>query len=163
MQAVRRCWWGVSMTGVLGLGMLVWAGPAGAQTAPASASPSASAPYAVEYYYKVKWGHFDEFLELYKRNHYPILLREQALGRIVRMDAVFPRNHAGEANRWDMRFTIVWKDVTMTADGFDTTGIIKELYPDQAKFKAEEQRRFEILVEHIDVPVQVDDLKGWKR
>lgn len=161
MRAVRRRWWGVSMTGVLGMMMLAGVAPADAQTPTASAS--ASAPYAVEYYYKVRWGHFDEFLELYKRNHYPILLREQALGRIVRMDAVFPRNHAGEANRWDMRFTIVWKDVTMTADGFDTSGIIKELYPDQVKFRAEEQRRFEILVEHIDVPVRVDDLSGWKR
>lgn len=141
--------------------MLAGAAPAGAQTPPAPAA--ASAPYVVEYYYKVKWGHFDEFLELYKRNHYPILLREQALGRIVRMEAVFPRNHAGEASRWDMRFTIVWKDVTMTADGFDTSGIVKELYPDQAKFKAEEQRRFELLVEHIDVPVRVDDLNAWRR
>jgi hypothetical protein len=51
----------------------------------------------------------------------------------------------------------------MTADGFDTSGIIKELYPDQAKFRAEEQRRFEILIEHMDVPVRVDDLSGWAR
>ena len=28
-------------------------------------------PYPVEYYYKVQWGYFDEFMELYKRNHYP--------------------------------------------------------------------------------------------
>jgi hypothetical protein len=158
MRTMRQWMW---MAVAVGMTMLASVGMAHAQ--PAEQAPAASRAYAVEYYYKVKWGHFDEFMELYKRNHYPILLREQALGRILRMEAVFPRNHAGEANRWDMRFTIVWKDVTMTADGFDTSAIVKELYPDQARFKAEEQRRFEILVEHIDVPVRVDDLKGWQR
>jgi len=134
---------------------------AAAQQAAPAAAPAR--PYVVEYYYKVKWGHFDEFMELYRRNHYPVLLREQAMGRILRMEAVFPRNHAGEDSRWDMRFVITWRDVSVTADGFDASGIVKELYPDQAKFRAEEQRRFELLLEHMDVPVRVDDLSTWKR
>ena len=25
-------------------------------------------PYTVEYYYRVKWGYLDEFMELYKKN-----------------------------------------------------------------------------------------------
>ena len=36
------------------------------------------------------------------------------------------------------------------------------LYPDQATFMKEEQRRFELLLEHTDVPVDIDDLKEWK-
>lgn len=149
---------------ILLAGALLAGSAADALAQPAAAqSTQAGQPYAVEYYYKVKWGHFDEFMELYRRNHYPILLREQALGRILRMEAAFPRYHAGETDRWDMRFTIVWKDTSVIADGFDTSGIIKELYPDAAKFRAEEQRRFEILIEHKDVPVRVDDLAGWKK
>ena len=62
-----------------------------------------------------------------------------------------------------MRFTIVWKDASVLDDGFDTSGIIKELYPDQEKFRAEEQRRFELLLEHKDVPVRVDDLATWQK
>ncbi|MEP7338875.1 MAG: hypothetical protein ABI977_14165, partial [Acidobacteriota bacterium] len=31
--------------------------------------------------------------------------------------------------------------------------IVKKLYPDQATFKREEQRRFEILIAHWDVPL----------
>lgn len=119
-------------------------------------------PFAVEYSYKVKWGHFDEFMELYVRNHYPILQRMQKMGRIVSMSAAFPVNHASEAARWDMRFTIVWKDAATAHEYFDQTPIVKELYPDQDKFKKEEQRRFELLLEHTDVPVRLDDLKGWK-
>lgn len=136
--------------------------PAAAQQAATAATATAARPYVVEYYYKVKWGSFDEFMTLYRRNHYPLLLREQALGRILRMEAVFPRNHAGEANRWDLRFTIVWRDVSVTTDDFDPAPILAELYPDQERFRAEEQRRFELLLEHMDVPVRVDDLASWK-
>ena len=33
-------------------------------------------PYVVEYYYKAKWGHADEFIALFKKNHYPVLKKE---------------------------------------------------------------------------------------
>lgn len=132
--------------------------PAGAQ-----AAATAPEPFVVEYYYKIKWGHTTEWLDLYKRNHYPVLLEQQKLGRIVSMSAVTPVNHAGEANRWDFRFTIVWKDAAVAHDHFDPSVILKRLYPDQDRFDKEEQRRFELLEEHLDVPVWVDDLKGWKK
>ena len=121
------------------------------------------AGYAVEYYYKMQWGHFDEFMELYRRNHYPILQREQQMGRILSMSVAYPRNHAGEASRWDMRFTIVWKDAATAYDGFDSATIARELYPDQAKFRAEERRRFELLIEHMDVPVRTENPEDWRR
>lgn len=123
---------------------------------------AAARPFAVEYYYKVRWGHFEEFMELYQRNHYPILQRQQKLGRIVSMSAAYPVNHAAESARWDMRFTIVWKDAATAHEDFDDSALIKELYPDQEKFRKEEQRRFELLLEHTDVPVFQDDLKKWK-
>jgi hypothetical protein len=124
--------------------------------------PPSAKPFAVEYYYKVKWGHFDEFMDLYVRNHYPILQKQQQMGRIVRMSAAYPVNHASESARWDLRFTIVWKDAATAHDDFDSSAILKELYPDQEKFKKEEQRRFELLLEHTDVPVLLDDLTQWK-
>ncbi|MEO6237749.1 MAG: hypothetical protein ABIQ52_12180 [Vicinamibacterales bacterium] len=126
-------------------------------------SPVATAlkPYVVEFYYKVKWGHFDEFHDLYLKNHYPILKRLQRDGRILSMSAAYPRNHAGESSRWDMRFTIVYRDIL--AEQEETSeALIKEIYPDQATFTKEEQRRFELLLEHMDVPVRVDDLTQWK-
>lgn len=146
--------------GLLAAAPLVTVSGAAHTTAPTPQTASAR-PFAVEYYYQVRWGHLDEFMELYKRNHYPILLRQQKLGRIVNMSATFPLYHAGEAKRWDMRFTIVWKDAATAHDDFDASGITKELYPDQEKFRKEEQRRFELLVEHMDVPVFVDTLAEW--
>lgn len=124
--------------------------------------PAAPAkPYVVEYSYKVKWGHFAEFIDLYTKNHYPLLQRFQKMGRIVSMSAAYPINHAGETSRWDLRFTIVWKDATTAFEDFDQSAIVKELFPDQETFKKEEQRRFELLIEHMDVPVRLDDLKKW--
>ncbi|MEQ1691230.1 MAG: hypothetical protein ABMA00_08100 [Gemmatimonas sp.] len=120
-------------------------------------------PYVVEYYYKIKWGYATEWLDLYKRNHYPLLVKEQELGRIVSMSAATPVYHAGEANRWDFRYTIVWKDAATANDNFDTAPLLKTLFPDQDRFKREEQRRFELLLEHLDVPINVDDMKGWKK
>jgi len=142
--------------------LAVVAAPAAAQTS-AAQTAAAAQPFAVEYSYTIKWGFVEEWMDLYKRNHYPVLLRQQEMGRIVRMSAVTPVHHAGEADRWDLRFTIVWKDAATAHDGFDSAAIARSLYPDQATFKREEQRRFELLLEHTDVPVKVDDLRGWKR
>lgn len=128
-----------------------------------SSQPAAAAkPFAVEYSYKVKWGYFDEFMSLYRKNHYPILQRMQKLGRIVSMSAAYPVNHAAENARWDLRFTIVWRDAATAHEDFDDATIRKELYPDQETFRKEEQRRFELLLEHTDVPVVMDDLNGWR-
>lgn len=128
---------------------------------PSPSAAQAADPFPVEYYYKVKWGHFEEFLELYKRNHYPILVKLKELGRIVDMSASTPFYHAGEGARWDFRFTIVWKNAAVAHEDFDTSEIVKQLYPDQEKFEQEEQRRFQLLEEHLDVPVVRFDLSEW--
>lgn len=118
-------------------------------------------PFIFEFYYKVKWGALDEFMALYKKNHYPILQRLQQMGHILEMSAAFPVNHAGEEKRWDFRFTIVYRDAA-TAHAETSEALIRELYPDQATFQKEEQRRFELLLEHMDVPIRLEDLKTWR-
>lgn len=128
----------------------------------ASVRSSVADGFVVEYYYKTKWGHFDEFVDLYVKNHFPILRRYQQMGRILSMSAAFPVNHASEAARWDMRFTIVWKDAATAYEDFaGAAAITRELYPDEATFKREEQQRFQLLLEHLDVPVVLDDLATW--
>ena len=118
--------------------------------------------YTVEYYYKVKWGFFDEFMELYKKNHYPILKELKKQGEILDMKAVYPINHGPESTRWDFRYTIVFKDFAASRNQALSKSITMELYPDQELFKKEEQRRFEILLEHIDVPIREDNLAEWE-
>src|SRR5579863_8375862 len=116
-------------------------------------------PFVIEYYYKAKWGHADEFLALFKKNHYPVLKKEMELGRILKVSMVVPRLHATEDGRWDFRVTIMFKNAAIANDNFDTAALLKQLYPDQETFKREEQRRFEILDAHWDLPIKDVDLE----
>jgi hypothetical protein len=131
---------------------------AGTLLANAQTADSGAQPYAIEYYYKAKWGHADEFLALFKKNHLPVLRKEMELGRILRVSLTAPRYHATEDGRWDYRVTIVFKSAAIANDNFNSAALTKQLYPDQDTFKKEEQRRFEILEAHWDVPVKEVDL-----
>jgi hypothetical protein len=115
-------------------------------------------PYVIEYYYKAKWGHADEFLALFKKNHYPVLKKEMELGRMLNVSMVAPRYHTTEDGRWDFRVTIVFKNAAIANDNFDSAALLKQLYPDQETYKKEEQRRFEILDAHWDLPIKDIDL-----
>jgi hypothetical protein len=126
--------------------------PLFAQGAPPQSS--AGQPYIIEYYYKCQWGHQQEFLDLFLKNHYPLLKKIQATGRIVSLKIEAPAYHTTEDGRWDYRVTIVYKDSTVaTSSNSDEEAFIKQLWPDQDTYKREEQRRFEILLGHWDLPV----------
>jgi hypothetical protein len=124
----------------------------------AAAQDAKDRPFVVEYYYKTKWGHADEFITLFKKNHYPLLKKEIELGRILKVYATAPRYHTTEDGRWDYRTTIVFKNAEIAHDNFDTAALLKQLFPDQETYKREEQRRFEILDAHWDLPIQDLDL-----
>ena len=114
----------------------------------------ADKPYTVEYYYKLQWGRQQEFLNLFLKNHYPLLKKIQSTGRILAVKIETPAYHTTEDGRWDYRVTIRYKDSTVaTTSNPDEAAFIKELWPDQATYQKEEQRRFEILAGHWDLPV----------
>jgi hypothetical protein len=109
--------------------------------------------FVADYYYKAKWGYADEFIRLFKKNHFPVLKKQMETGRILSVTAAKPRYHATEDGRWDYRVTIVFKNMAAASDQASEEPIIKQLFPDQETYKREEQRRFEILLAHWDVPV----------
>jgi hypothetical protein len=126
----------------------------GALACPADETPGGNRPFAVECYYRARWGHADEFIRLFRKNHFPVLKSLAAKGRILKVTAVKPRYHSTEDGRWDYRVTIVFKDAAVAHDPSVEDAIKKQLFPDQESFKKEEQRRFEILSAHWDVPVE---------
>ena len=130
--------------------------------APVAAAESDAEPYVIESYYRVKWGYFDEFRALFKKNHYPILARLKEQGHIVSIEAATPVHHAGEDSRWDWRVTITIRDRReLTAFEEAHFAASRALYPDQEQLQREEQRRFSLLLEHTDVPIVLDDLSDW--
>jgi hypothetical protein len=123
-----------------------------AQGAPPQVGPDQ--PYTVEYYYKVQWGHQQEFLRLFLKNHYPLLRKIVESGRMTSVKIEQPAYHTTEDGRWDYRVTIRFKNSTLaTTANPEEDRLIKELWPDQETYKREEQRRFEILLSHWDLPV----------
>src|ERR1700683_3473518 len=122
------------------------------QGAPPQGAPDQ--PYTLEYYYKVQWGHQQEFLQLFLKNHYPLLQKMVETGRMVSVKIEQPANHMTEDARWDFRVTIRFKNSTLaTTANPDEERLIKQLWPAQPTYQREEQRRFEILLAHWDLPL----------
>lgn len=114
--------------------------------------------FTTENYYKVKWGYADEFINLWKTNHYPLLKKAMEHGDIISVTAETPILHSGEDTRWDFKVTIVFKDTKAAFDPDLTTPYKKELYPDLDKLKKDEQHRFELLISHWDVMTEKIEL-----
>src|SRR5499427_10239042 len=140
-----RIFWTIVLSSISALPLL-------AQGAPPQSV--ADQPYTMEYYYKVQWGHQQEFLQLFLKNHYPLLQKNVASGRMTSVKIETPANHMTEDSRWDYRVTIKFKNSTLaTTANPAQDALIKQLWPDQESYKREEQRRFEILLAHWDLPV----------
>jgi len=110
------------------------------------------------FFYKVKWGHQDEFVDLFQRNHYPVLKEEVKAGRMTSVRTFVPTNHGDGRADWTFAVAITFKDAAAMTGPSGEEEIVRRLYPDRAKFLKEEQRRFEILDAHWDVPLNELDM-----
>jgi len=124
-----------------------------------SKGQSADDTFIIENYYRAKWGFADEFISLWKKNHYPLLKKAVEKGDIISVKAEKPRQHATEDGRWDYRITIVFKNSRAAFDPNLTEPYKKALYPDLEKLKKDEQHRFEILEAHWDIEVTGVDIE----
>jgi len=110
--------------------------------------------FTIENYYKVKWGYADEFIDLWKVNHYPLLKKAIDKGDIISVEAEKPKLHSGEDTRFDFKVTIVFKTEKLAFDPNLTKQYEKQVYPDAEKLKKDEQHRFELLIAHWDVMIE---------
>jgi len=128
---------------------LTLTGHAQAPAPQAAANPQKT----VWYFYRVKWGLQDEFQALFARNHLPVLREELKTGRIVSVKTYVPTYHGDGRADWTFAVVITYKDAAALIGPSGEEEIQKRLYPDRARFLKEEQRRFEILDAHWDVPL----------
>jgi len=78
------------------------------------------------------------FCNSFLKNHYPLLKKIQATGRILSVKIESPAYHTSEELRWDFRVTIRYKNSTVaTTANPDEEAFIKELWPDQETYKRE--------------------------
>jgi len=148
-----RRWTWTAIVAVSLLGSLA----VGAQAPPKQASGESKTTW---YFYTVKWGFQDEFLDLFQRNHYPILKAKEKAGQFRSVRTFVPEFHGDGRADWTFAVELVVPPNPPTTPTDEE--IISKLYADRAKFAKEEQRRFELLVAHWDVPLNRVDLDTRK-
>jgi hypothetical protein len=139
-----------------GAAVLVIATAAGAVAARAQAPAGQTASQSertVWYFYRVKWGFQDEFVGLFRKNHYPVLEAQVKSGRMTSVRTFVPTYHGDGRADWTFAVAITFKDTAAMNAPSGEDEIVRRLFPDQNTFKKEEQRRFEILDAHWDVPL----------
>jgi len=146
------------VTGAAALAAILLGAPTLSAQAPAR--QSAAEPKTTWYFYTVKWGFQDEFLDLFQRNHYPVLKTKQQAGQFLSVRTFVPEFHGDGRADWTFAVELV---VPPNAPASPTDEeILAKLFPDRVKFDREEHRRFEILLAHWDVPLNRIDLDTRK-
>ena len=111
-------------------------------------------PVTVAYYYRVRWGFQQEFERLFFKNHYPVLKEQIGEGGRIKAVSVYRPTFHGEGRAdWTFLVVIQFSGWGVLGQPSPDEEIAKRLYPDQETFKREEQRRFEVLDAHWDVPL----------
>lgn len=110
-------------------------------------------PVTVAYFYRVKWGFHDEWLDHFRRNHWPVLREAMRDGRMLDVKLHEPRFHGDGRADWDVLVTITYRNWAAVEAHTDQR-LIERLFPDHHRHAAEEQHRFELLEAHWDVPLE---------
>ena len=108
-------------------------------------------PVRAAYYYTVRWGFQQEFERLFFKNHYPILKAQKE--RIKDVSVYRPTFHGDGRADWTFLVVITFASEEAFSASVDEDAIARKLYPDFDAYKKEEQRRFELLSAHWDVPL----------
>lgn len=122
--------------------------------APAQApTRSTSVEKRVWYFYTVKWGKQERFVELFRKNHYPVL-KAQLGSRLTSIKTYVPTYHGDGRADWTFAVELTFKDAqTQITPWAEEQATLKKLYPDQKTFQTEERERFDLLLAHWDVPL----------
>src|SRR5262249_48561022 len=125
-----------------------------------AASPSASAsekPFLVEWVYKVKWGHADEFWQIFKKYQIPVLNRQKELGYVLSYTVYRPGYHTGEDTRWEYRIVITYRTLPLPRTNKEAP---QQLSPNQPTLTRKKNRRWQLTEAHHDLPIRIIDPNG---
>jgi hypothetical protein len=126
-----------------------------AQAQPGSTASSPSPKeFTEEWVYRVQYGHKDEWFRIFKKYQIAILDRQKQLGCVKQYTVWAPGLHTSEESRWDYRVIIVRASYD-APPGQSEDEVAKQLFPDQATFKQEENRRWELTANHWDLPIHL--------
>jgi hypothetical protein len=141
------------MLGVVVFGLAI--GGSGAVHSQTGGSPPPSErPYQVEWVYRIKYGFQPEWWKIFQKYQIAILDRETQLGYVRNYVVQRPGLHTTEESRWDYRVIITyanWEGSTHEGE------VERQLFTDKATHDQEEQRRWELTLNHWDLPIHEID------
>jgi hypothetical protein len=130
------------------LGAAAIAAPAQSQTRPSDQ------PLQVEWVYRIKYGFQDEWWTLFKKYQIATLDREKQLGYVTDYQVFRPGAHTSEDSRWDYRIIITYPNY----DGSKREAEVeRQLFTDRAALTKDENRRWELTLDHWDLPIRQID------
>ena len=130
------------------------AGAAFAPMARVQAQDAADQPYRVEWVYRIKYGYQDEWWRIFQKYQIAILDREKQLGYVTDYVVERPSLHVSEDLRRDYRVVIAYPN---WAGSTHESEVDRQLFPDRAVEAKEDQRRWELTLNHWDLPIhQID-------
>jgi hypothetical protein len=120
----------------------------------ALAQDPAAKPYQVEWVYKIKYGYQAEWWSIFQRYQIAILDREKQLGYVASYIVQRPSLHTSEDSRWDYRIIITYPNwAGSTHEG----EVDRQLFPDRAAEAKADQRRWDLTLNHWDLPIHEID------
>jgi hypothetical protein len=111
-------------------------------------------PYQVEWVYRIKYGYQAEWWKIFQTYQIAILDREKQLGYVTNYIVQRPGLHTSEDARWDYRIIITypnWEGSTHEGE------IDRQLFTDRAAEAKDDQRRWELTLNHWDLPIHEID------
>ncbi|MBW4028806.1 MAG: hypothetical protein HIU93_15670 [Acidobacteria bacterium] len=100
-------------------------------------------PITMAVYYKVPPGKRAEWLDLYKKYHYPVMNHFVSDGMIKSIH-IYQRRFAAESPAWDYEVVLVWRDWAAIEEGHvKEPGLIETMYADNMPaYSSADQKRF---------------------
>jgi hypothetical protein len=146
------------------IGLLAWvllgpltSLPGHAQQVTKSVATASVKPETEEWVYRVRYGFKDEWWQIFREYQIAILQRQKQLGYVKDFQIWAPGLHTSEESRWDYRVIIV-RASHDAPPGQSEGEVAKVLFPDQATFRREENRRWELTTNHWDLPIHLVDI-----
>ena len=102
--------------------------------------------YEVEWVYRVRYGHIDEWWDIFRKYQVALLDREKVLGYVVDYRIYHPQLHTDENARWDYRVEIVYRDFEGSSHEDELT---EQMFPDKAALTTQSSGAKPISVEKV--------------
>ena len=125
-----------------------------AYQAATTVSAAPAHPETEEWVYRIRYGFHDEWFQIFRKYQLAILERQKQLGYVTDYSVWAPGMHTSEDSRWDYRI-IITRTSHDAPPGQSEGEIAKQLFPDQAAFHRDENRRWELTTNHWDLPIHL--------